>query len=156
MRAPIRPSAAALALAVAVALPGAVAPALAKKTKRTPCSAHFLVDSAQALVVNGQPTLDVAGKQVTLAGMCTATASLKPIHNGWRLRAHWKSCGDLLKVRVTAPPVEGMANEALIDLLSRSLRTSRRNVCIVSGLSSRNKMIEVREVDLESVQPLAE
>jgi len=34
--------------------------------------------------------------------------------------------------------------------------SSRRNVCIVSGLSSRNKMIEVREVDLESVQHLAE
>jgi len=64
--------------------------------------------------------------------------------------------GVSLKVRVTAPPVEGMANEALIDLLSRSLRTSRRNVCIVSGLSSRNKMIEVRGVDLESVQHLAE
>jgi len=64
--------------------------------------------------------------------------------------------GVSLKVRVTAPPVEGMANEALIDLLSQSLRTSRRNVCIVSGLSSRNKMIEVRGVDLESVQHLAE
>jgi len=64
--------------------------------------------------------------------------------------------GVSLKVRVTAPPVEGMANEALIDLLSHSLRTSRRNVCIVSGLSSRTKMIEVRGVDLESVQHLAE
>src|SRR5438445_3424683 len=106
MRAPIRSSAAALALAVAVALPGAVAPALAKKTRRTPCSAHFLVDSNQALVVNGQPTLDVAGKQVTLAGMCTATASLKPIRNGWRLQAHWKSCGDLSKVRLTARIVD--------------------------------------------------
>ena len=64
--------------------------------------------------------------------------------------------GVSLKVRVTAPPVEGMANQALIDLLSQSLRTPRRNVCIVSGLSSRNKMIEVRGVDLESVQHLAE
>jgi len=64
--------------------------------------------------------------------------------------------GVSLKVRVTAPPVEGMANQALIDFLSQSLKTSRRNVCIVSGHSSRTKMIEVRGVDLESVQRLAE
>ena len=61
-----------------------------------------------------------------------------------------------LKVRVTAPPVEGMANDALIDLLSKALETSRRNVCIVSGHSSRTKVIEISGVDLESVQRLAD
>jgi len=64
--------------------------------------------------------------------------------------------GESLKVRVTAPPVEGMANEALIDFLSASLKTPRRNVCIVSGHSSRTKLIEVRGVDLEEVQRLAD
>ena len=64
--------------------------------------------------------------------------------------------GESLKVRVTAPPVEGMANEALIDFLSESLKISRRNVCIVSGHSSRTKLIEVRGVDLEEVQRLAD
>ncbi|HEY3133492.1 MAG TPA: DUF167 domain-containing protein [Gemmatimonadaceae bacterium] len=64
--------------------------------------------------------------------------------------------GDSLKVRVTAPPVEGMANEALIDFLSGALKISRRNLCIVSGHSSRAKVIEVRGVDLESVQRLAD
>ena len=63
--------------------------------------------------------------------------------------------GDSLKVRVTAPPVEGMANEALIDFLADALKISRRNLCIVSGHSSRTKVIEVRGVDLESVQRLA-
>jgi len=61
-----------------------------------------------------------------------------------------------LKVRVTAPPVEGMANDALIELLSKALETSRRNVCIVSGHSSRTKVIEISGVDLESVQRLAD
>lgn len=61
-----------------------------------------------------------------------------------------------LKVRVTAPPVEGMANDALIELLSKALETSRRNVCIVSGHSSRTKVVEISEVDLESVQRLAD
>ena len=63
--------------------------------------------------------------------------------------------GISLKVRVTAPPVEGMANDALVDLLSKELQTPRRNVCIVSGHSSRTKVIEISGVDLESVQRLA-
>jgi uncharacterized protein (TIGR00251 family) len=64
--------------------------------------------------------------------------------------------GSSLKVRVTAPPVEGMANESLIDLISAALKTSRRNVCIVSGSASRTKILEVHEVSLESVERLAE
>ena len=64
--------------------------------------------------------------------------------------------GRALKVRVTAPPVEGLANEALIDFLSQSLDIPRRNVCIVSGFSSRTKVVEASEVDLEAVQRLAE
>jgi len=63
--------------------------------------------------------------------------------------------GTALKVRVTAPPVDGLANEALIELLSRTLNTSRRNVCIVSGHSSRTKLIEISEASLESIQRLA-
>jgi len=63
--------------------------------------------------------------------------------------------GISLKVRVTAPPVEGMANDALVELLSKELRTPRRNVCIVSGHSSRTKVVEISGVDLESVQRLA-
>jgi uncharacterized protein (TIGR00251 family) len=63
--------------------------------------------------------------------------------------------GTALKVRVTAPPVDGLANKALIELLSRILNTSRRNVCIVSGHTSRTKLIEISEATLESVQRLA-
>ena len=63
--------------------------------------------------------------------------------------------GTSLKVRVTAPPVEGMANDALVEVLSKALKISRRNVCIVSGHSSRTKLIEISEVSLESVQRLA-
>jgi uncharacterized protein len=64
--------------------------------------------------------------------------------------------GVSLKVRVTAPPVDGLANEALIDFLSNALDISRRNVCIVSGHSSRTKVVEIEGVDLESVQRLAD
>ena len=63
--------------------------------------------------------------------------------------------GSSLKIRLTAPPVDGLANEALTEFLSDSLGISRRNVCIVSGQSSRTKVVEVSEVDLEAVQRLA-
>jgi uncharacterized protein len=64
--------------------------------------------------------------------------------------------GVSLKVRVTAPPVDGLANEALIDSLSAALKIPRRNVCIVSGFSSRTKVVEVREIDLDRVLQLAD
>jgi uncharacterized protein (TIGR00251 family) len=63
--------------------------------------------------------------------------------------------GVSLKVRVTAPPVDGLANEALIEFLSTALKISRRNVCIVSGHSSRTKVVEISEVNLEAIQRLA-
>jgi uncharacterized protein YggU (UPF0235/DUF167 family) len=42
-----------------------------------------------------------------------------------------------------------LANEALIELLSRAPNTSRRNVCIVSGYTSRTKLIEISEASLD-------
>lgn len=64
--------------------------------------------------------------------------------------------GSALKVRVTAPPVEGSANQALIDFLSEALDVPRRDVSIVSGHSSRMKLIEVSGADIEAVRRLAE
>lgn len=49
----------------------------------------------------------------------------------------------VLRVRLTAPPVEGAANEGLIDFLADELGVARRQVRIVSGFGSRNKVIEV-------------
>jgi uncharacterized protein (TIGR00251 family) len=64
--------------------------------------------------------------------------------------------GVSLKVRVTAPPVDGLANEALIDSLSVALEIPRRNVCIVSGRASRTKIVEVRDGNLEKILQLAD
>lgn len=49
----------------------------------------------------------------------------------------------VLRVRLTAPPVEGAANEGLIEFLADELGVARRQVRIVSGFGSRNKVIEV-------------
>jgi len=51
--------------------------------------------------------------------------------------------GDTLEVKLNAPPVEGEANKALVDLLSESLGINKASVHIVRGLRSRNKLIRV-------------
>jgi uncharacterized protein (TIGR00251 family) len=48
-----------------------------------------------------------------------------------------------LKVSVTAPPVEGRANTALIELLAREWRLPKRNIAIVGGQKSRDKIVRV-------------
>jgi len=49
--------------------------------------------------------------------------------------------GDAIKVRLTAPPVEGKANKALIAFLAQELGLRKSQVEIVAGETSRNKVI---------------
>ena len=49
-----------------------------------------------------------------------------------------------LKIRVCAPPVEGAANQRLIALVAKRLRTARSNIEVVAGSGARNKLVEVR------------
>lgn len=49
----------------------------------------------------------------------------------------------LLKARLTAPPVEGAANDALITLLAQRLGLPRRSINIVYGAASRQKVVEI-------------
>ncbi|TMD74924.1 MAG: DUF167 domain-containing protein [Chloroflexi bacterium] len=51
--------------------------------------------------------------------------------------------GGRLKVRLTAPPVDGAANEALVALLAERLGVPKRQVVIVRGATSRLKVVEV-------------
>ncbi|MBK9407230.1 MAG: DUF167 domain-containing protein [Gemmatimonadetes bacterium] len=60
-----------------------------------------------------------------------------------------------LKVRLQAPPVDGAANEALVDFLADSLDVPRRMIRIVSGESSRSKVVEALGVSVAAVAQLA-
>jgi uncharacterized protein len=51
--------------------------------------------------------------------------------------------GDALKVALTAPAVEGKANEACIDFFAKLLEVPRSTVTIAAGQTSRNKVIHV-------------
>jgi uncharacterized protein (TIGR00251 family) len=48
-----------------------------------------------------------------------------------------------LLVRVTAPPVDGAANDALIRLIADLFAVPRRAVCIVAGERSRHKRVGI-------------
>ena len=51
--------------------------------------------------------------------------------------------GDAWKLRVAAAPEGGAANAAVIDLVARTLGVQPRAVRLVSGLGSRDKIVEV-------------
>lgn len=63
--------------------------------------------------------------------------------------------GDALKLCVTAPPVDGAANEAIIALLATELDVPTSAVRIVSGASSRTKTVEIAGVARDAVDRLA-
>lgn len=55
--------------------------------------------------------------------------------DGWR--------GDAILVRLAAPPVDGAANAALIELLARAFACPRRDISILAGHASRDKRVEI-------------
>ncbi len=64
--------------------------------------------------------------------------------------------GDALKVKITAPPVDGQANAALVKFIAKKLGVSRSRVRIIRGETSRTKVLEVHDVDLDAVERLAD
>ena len=60
--------------------------------------------------------------------------------------------GEALKLSITAPPVDGKANEACIAFFTKLLRVPRSSVTIASGQNGRNKVIRVSGVSAEEIR----
>jgi len=58
--------------------------------------------------------------------------------------------GDALKIRVTAPPEKGQANEAVIELLASALSISGKDIEIESGHSLPSKIVAINGLDDET------
>jgi uncharacterized protein (TIGR00251 family) len=56
--------------------------------------------------------------------------------------------GIALKVAVAAPPVEGAANEAIVELFAAKLGVAKRAVTIAKGETGRNKQVDVIGIDV--------
>jgi uncharacterized protein len=61
---------------------------------------------------------------------------------------------DAIRLRLTAPPVDGAANEALIRFLAASLSVPRSAVELVSGHTGRTKLVAVTGVSVEEASSL--
>ena len=57
--------------------------------------------------------------------------------------------GDAIRVRLVAPPVDGAANEALVRFLAACLKVPRSAVELVSGRSSRTKLVAVAGLSVD-------
>ena len=57
-----------------------------------------------------------------------------------------------LKVRLTAPPVDGTANEALLTLLAQRLGLPKRGIHIVQGATGRHKTIEITGMTPQAIE----
>lgn len=56
-----------------------------------------------------------------------------------------------VKVRLTAPPVEGQANEALLKFLAEVLEIPPTKMEIVAGATGRDKLVSILDLDAETV-----
>jgi uncharacterized protein (TIGR00251 family) len=62
--------------------------------------------------------------------------------------------GDALKIKLTAPPIEGAANKMCIQVLAKALKVPRSDVIILRGKHSRTKQILVRALPKDRINAL--
>ena len=65
------------------------------------------------------------------------------VHPGARKNSVTGVHADAVKIALTAPPVDGKANEALSAFLADALRLPRARVALVAGATSRAKMVRI-------------
>lgn len=63
---------------------------------------------------------------------------------------------DTLRLRIAAPPVDGAANNAVIELLSKRLKVRKSDIQIVSGATGRRKRVLVRGVAIDAIRDALE
>jgi uncharacterized protein len=80
-----------------------------------------------------------------------ATFAVK-IHPRAKKNAITGEVGNALKLALTAPPVDGKANDACVDFFAKLLKVARSSVTIAAGQSSRNKVIRVAGLSTEEVR----
>ena len=56
-----------------------------------------------------------------------------------------------VRIRLTAPPVEGKANEALVSFLAEILGVAKSRIQVVAGAGSRDKLVTIDDLDARSL-----
>ena len=63
--------------------------------------------------------------------------------------------GDALKIRITAPPVEGAANKECIKFLSDMLGVKKSQIKIIAGHKSKNKKVSISGIKRRDIEGVA-
>ena len=74
------------------------------------------------------------------------------VHPRARKNAITGEVGDALKVSLTAPPIDGKANTACVELFAKLLKVPRSSVTIASGQTGRGKVIRVVGLSAEEIR----
>ena len=74
------------------------------------------------------------------------------IHPGARKNAVTGIHDNALKISLTTPPIDGRANQALIDFLSDRLRLPKARIALLSGHSSRAKLLRITGKSAADIQ----
>ena len=81
----------------------------------------------------------------------SATFAVK-VHPRAKKNAITGQIGDALKLSLTAPPIDGRANDACIEFFAKLLKLPRSSVTIASGQTGRNKVIRITGVSAEELR----
>jgi len=84
----------------------------------------------------------------TFAGVTFAVK----VHPRARKNAITGELGDALKLSLTAPPIEGRANQACIEFFANLLEVPRSSVTIASGQTSRRKVVRIAGMSAEELR----
>lgn len=87
---------------------------------------------------------------LVLNTLCVLTARFRPLKYSITVKPNAKKEGveavaDGFVVRVNAPPIEGRANERVIELMAKHLGVPKSRLEIVSGLRGKRKVLSVKE-----------
>lgn len=74
------------------------------------------------------------------------------VHPGAKRDAVTGTHADAIKIALAAPPIDGRANDALIAFIAELLRLPRARISLLSGASSRSKVLHIRGKSAAEVQ----
>ncbi|KAL9678952.1 hypothetical protein QQ045_016804 [Rhodiola kirilowii] len=108
---------------------------------------------AKANTKNAESTQTVTSKFPSCIRSVPPSSVAITIHAkpGSKVAAITDFSDDALGVQIDAPPKDGEANAALIDYMSSVLGVKRRQVSLGAGSKSRDKVVVVQDVTLQSV-----
>lgn len=63
-------------------------------------------------------------------------------------------CGDGIKIKITAPPVDGKANKFLTEFLSKTFKVPKTSIKLVRGETSKEKTILINTADIQKIEQI--